>query len=432
VGRHRRTRWRSAACCCSAAASRDLFGRKRLFVVGLAGFADRLRDRRRRDQSIDMLLIARAAQGVFGALLAPAALAADHDLHRPQGARPRVRGVRRYRRDRGAAIGLLLGGVLTEYLDWRWALYVNLLFAIPAGIAAMALLDDTRHAAGKRVDIPGTLTASAGLFALVYGFSHAESASWSDPVTIGMLAGSVVLLAAFARLQTRVANPLLPMRVILDRDRGGSYLAVGIAGAGIFGAFLFLTYYLQQTLGFSPVKTGLAFLPMTATIMVTAMLTTARILPRTGPKPLVSSGMIFAAVAMVLLTGIGVDSSYAAHVLPSLLLLGVGFGLIMAPSMASATQGVRTEDAGVASAMVNTGQQVGGSVGTALLSTLATSAMTSFATTNGPGPEAAIHGYTTAFWWSAGIFAVGAIVTGLLLRGGVREIDPAAEPALAH
>jgi EmrB/QacA subfamily drug resistance transporter len=409
----------------------DIFGRKRTFVVGLAGFAGASAIGGAA-QSIDMLIAARALQGVFGALLAPAALGLLTTTFTDPGERGKAFGIFGAIAGSGSAIGLLLGGVLTEYLNWRWALYVNLLFAIPAGIAAMALLDDTRHAAGKRVDIPGTLTASAGLFALVYGFSHAESASWSDPVTIGMLAGSVVLLAAFARLQTRVANPLLPMRVILDRDRGGSYLAVGIAGAGIFGAFLFLTYYLQQTLGFSPVKTGLAFLPMTATIMVTAMLTTARILPRTGPKPLVSSGMIFAAVAMVLLTGIGVDSSYAAHVLPSLLLLGVGFGLIMAPSMASATQGVRTEDAGVASAMVNTGQQVGGSVGTALLSTLATSAMTSFATTNGPGPEAAIHGYTTAFWWSAGIFAVGAIVTGLLLRGGVREIDPAAEPALAH
>jgi EmrB/QacA subfamily drug resistance transporter len=412
----------------------DMFGRKRTFVTGLLGFAAASAIGGAA-QSFEMLVGARALQGVFGALLAPAALGLLTTTFSDPAERGKAFGIFGAIAGSGAAVGLLLGGVLTEYLDWRWSLYVNLLFAVPAALGALALLSDERLGAASRIDLPGTLTASAGLFALVYGFSHAETASWSDPLTIGMLTGGVALLALFARLQARVANPLLPLRVVLDRDRGGSYLAVAIAGAGMFGVFLFLTYYLQQTLGYSPVTTGLAFLPMVATIMVTAIFTTSRVLPRTGAKPLVSAGMGLAALAMALLTGIGVDTAYATHVLPSLVITGLGFGLIMAPAMSSATYGVDPADAGVASAMVNTGQQVGGSIGTALLSTLAASAATSFATANAGGRvpmEAAIHGYTTAFWWSSAIFAAGAIVTGLLLRGGARAIDPAAEPALAH
>ncbi len=409
----------------------DIFGRRRVFVVGLLGFAAASAVGGAA-QSFEMLVGARALQGVFGALLAPAALGLLTTTFTDPAERGKAFGIFGAIAGSGAAVGLLLGGVLTEYLDWRWSLYVNVLFAIPAALGALTLLSDERHTTKARIDLPGTLAATGGLFALVYGFSHAESASWGDPLTVAMLGGGVALLAVFAWLQGRVANPLLPLRVILDRDRGGSYLAVAIAGAGMFGVFLFLTYYMQQTLGYSPVKTGLAFLPMVGTIMVTAIITTAKVLPRSGARPLVSTGMALASVAMMLLTGIGVDTAYASHVLPSLLLTGLGFGLIMAPSMASATYGVDPSDAGVASAMVNTGQQVGGSIGTALLSTLAASAATSFATANGPSAEAAIHGYTTAFWWSAGIFAVGSIVTGLLLRGGAREIDPAAEPVLAH
>jgi len=409
----------------------DLFGRKRVFVVGLLGFAT-VSAVGGAAQSFEMLVAARALQGVFGALLAPAALGLLTTTFTDPAERGKAFGIFGAIAGSGAAVGLLLGGVLTEYLDWRWSLYVNVLFAIPAALGALTLLRDERHGAEGRIDLPGTLTATSGLFALVYGFSHAESASWGDPLTLAMLGGGVVLLAVFAWLQARVTNPLLPLRVVLDRDRGGSYLAVAIAGAGIFGVFLFLTYYLQQTLGYSPITTGLAFLPMVGAIMVTAILTTAKVLPRTGARPLVSTGMALAAVAMALLTGIGVDTAYASHVLPSLLITGVGFGLIMAPAMSTATLGVDPGDAGVASAMVNTGQQVGGSIGTALLSTLAASAATSFAAANGPSAEAAIHGYTTAFWWAAGIFAVGAAVTGLLLRGGARELDPAAEPVLAH
>jgi MFS family permease len=215
--------------------------------------------------------------------------------------------------------------------------------------------------------------------------------------------------------------------VVTDRNRGGSYLAIATAGAGIFGAFLFLTFYLQNTKGMTALETGLAFLPMNVAIIVTATLVNTRILARTGPRPLVPTGMLLAALGMALLTRIGVDTAYASHVLPSLILIGLGFGLVIAPSFATATLGVPRRDSGVASAMVNTSQQVGGSIGIALLSTMAVSATTDYVAANGPQliQQAAVEGYTTAFWWAAAIFAVGALVTGSLLRSGVR-------PEMAH
>jgi predicted MFS family arabinose efflux permease len=327
--------------------------------------------------------------------------------------------------------------VLTQYVDWRSTLFVNLAFAIPAAAAAVVLLVHERPAVRPKLDLPGAATATAGLFALVYGFSNAETHGWGAPLTIGSLAASVVLLTGFAILQLRGKHPLLPLRVVLDRDRGGSFLGIGISGIGVFGVFLFLTYYLQRTLGFSPVKTGLAFLPMMGAIVTSATLMSTRILPRTGPRPLVPTGMVLAGIAMLLLTRVGVHTSYATHVLPALIVTGVGLGMVFAPAMATATGNVRPEHAGVASALVNTMQQVGGSIGVALLSTLSASAATGFVVAHGgPTPNtlasAAVHGYTTAFWWAAGIFFLGALLTSALLRSGAQERDPAAVPVLAH
>jgi EmrB/QacA subfamily drug resistance transporter len=412
----------------------DLFGRKRTLVAGLIGFAVASAIGGAA-QSFDVLVAARALQGAFGALLAPAALSLLSTTFTDPGERGRAFGIYGAIAVGGGAVGLLLGGVLTEYLSWRWSLYVNLAFAIPAAIAALGLLRNQIPADRPRIDLPGTLTASGGLFALVYGFSQAETHGWGSPTTLGFLAGGVALLAAFAAIQRRVAHPLLPLRVVLDRNRGGSYLAVGIVGAGMFGVFLFLTYYLQQTLGFSPIETGLAFLPMIGAVMAVATTASTALLPRTGPRPLMTLGMVLAAVGMVLLTQLGVDSTYAAHVLPGLILAGVGLGLVMAPAMNTATLGVESADAGVASATVNTMQQIGGSLGTALLSTLSASAASSYLAGHQPGPEAAaqaaVHGYTTAFWWAAAIFAVGAVASALLLRAGAPELDPEAEPELS-
>jgi EmrB/QacA subfamily drug resistance transporter len=416
----------------------DLFGRKTTFIVGLVGFAG-ASALGGAAGSFGVLVGARALQGAFGALLAPAALSLLTTTFTDPKERNTAFGVFGAIAGSGAAVGLLLGGVLTEYLSWRWCLYVNLIFAAAAATGAWTLFHNQVPAERPRLDIPGTLTASAGLFTLVYGFSHAETAGWGSGLTIASLAASVVLLASFVGLQRRVAHPLLPLHVVVDRTRGGSYLAIALSGAGIFGVFLFLTYYLQQNLGFSPIKTGLAFLPMTFAIMVTATIATTKLPARIGPRPRVITGMSLGTAGMLYLTQITVDSTYAGSVLPALLLLGPGLGLIFSTAINNATAGVAPKDAGVASAMVNTMQQVGGSVGTALLSTLAASASSSFLAGKAASPavvaQASIESYTTVFTWSAVIFAVGIVVCGVLLRSGTAtsaEQAPGAAPALAH
>lgn len=414
----------------------DLFGRKWTFIAGLIGFAG-ASALGGAAQSFDLLVAARALQGVFGAILAPAALSLLATTFIDPAERGKAFGIYAGIAGMGGAIGLLLGGALTEALDWRWCLYVSIAFAVPAAIGGARLLHHAPTPTRPRLDLPGTLTASTGLFALVFGLARGESDGWGDPVTVGFLIGSAVLLAGFVALQRRVAHPLLPLRVVADRNRGASFLAIGMASAGLFGLFLFLTFYLQNTKGLTALETGLAFLPLSFSIAPTVGVVSMRVLPRTGPRPLVPAGMAIAALGMVLLTRIGVDTAYASHVLPSLVLIGVGFGLTLAPSFATATFGVPARDSGVASAMVNTSQQIGGSIGTALLSTLAVSATTDFLTDRGPAPEvlrqAAVEGYVTAFWWAAGIFAVGALVCGSLLRSDVRPAmaHGAAEPAAA-
>jgi EmrB/QacA subfamily drug resistance transporter len=417
----------------------DYFGRKRALVTGLLGFA-LASAMAGLAQSLGMLVAARALQGAFGALLAPSALSILTTTFTDRQERGTAFGIYGAIAGGGGAIGLLLGGVLTQYIDWRSTLFVNLVFAVPAAAAAMALLVNERPAVRAKLDIPGVATATSGLFALVYGFSNAETHGWGAALTVGSLAVSAVLLVSFVVLQARGKHPLLPLRVVLDRDRGASFGSMAIAGSGSFGVFLFLTYYLQRNLGFSPIKTGLAFLPMMAAVVTSATLISTRILPRTGPRPLVPTGMLLAALSMLALTRVGVHTGYASHVLPELIVLGIGMGMIFAPSMATATGAVDPEDAGVASALVNTMQQVGGSIGVALLSTFSATAATSFVASHGGATAstvaaAAVHGYTTAFWWSAGIFFFGAVFSGLLLRSGAQAQSYEAgsgAPAMAH
>jgi predicted MFS family arabinose efflux permease len=272
------------------------------------------------------------------------------------------------------------------------------------------------------IDIPGLLLVTGGLFSLVFGLSHAETTSWSDTYTIGFLVLGVVLLVAFALLESRVGFPLLPPRIVRNRTRGGSMLAMLFASAGLFGIFLFLTYYLQEILAFSPIKTGFAFLPLVAGLVVVSQVSNRVLLPRFGPKPVVPTGLLLAAVAMLLLHGVGLQNSYIGRVLPSLLLLGIGLGLGLAPAFSTATLGLDPSDAGVGSAALNTTQQVGGSIGVALLNTLAASSATAYLVSHGPGPltlrASALHGYTTAFLWSSLFFVAGAAIAGLVLQRG--------------
>jgi EmrB/QacA subfamily drug resistance transporter len=412
----------------------DLFSRKRTFVTGLIGFAA-VSAVGGAAQSFGMLAGARALQGAFAALLAPSALSLLTTTFTDSGERGKAFGIWGAVAGSGAAVGLLLGGALTEYLSWRWCLYVNLVVALPTALAAISLLHSEASEAKPRIDVPGTLTAVLGLFALVYGFNHAETHGWESTTTIGLLAASLVLLAAFAAIERRVRQPLLPLGVALDRNRGGSYLAVGIVGVGMYGAFFFLTYYLQETLGFSPLESGVAFLPMIAAVMVSATTSSTQLLPRMGPRPLMTVGMVLAAAGSVVLAQLGVHSSYAAHVLPALILVGIGLGLIVAPAQNAATLGVRPADAGVASAMVNTMQQIGGSLGTALLSTVSAGATAGYLAGQQRSAalveQATVQGYTTAFWWSAAIFAAGAVVCAVVLRSGRLQPAAVASPAPA-
>jgi EmrB/QacA subfamily drug resistance transporter len=412
----------------------DLFGRKWTFIGGLLGFAAASAVGGAAG-SFGVLVGARATQGIFAAVLAPSALALLASTFTDPAERGKAFGVFGAIAGGGSAVGMLLGGALTEWLDWRWCLYVNLLFAIPAALAAFRLIENMAHPERPPLDLKGTALATSGLFALVYGFSSSEMNSWSDPLTIVSLAAAVVLLSGFVWLESRVEHPLLPLRVVANRVRGGSYLAIGISGIALFAVFLFLTYYLQQTKGFSPFETGVAYLPMTAAIITTATFVNVKLLAKVGPRPLLVFGMTLGTLAMVWFAQLDAGSSYAGHVLPGLIVLGVGMGNIFAPAISSATYGVDPADTGVASAMVNTMQQVGGSIGTALLSSIFASAASSFAEGKPPSPqlagEAAMHGYTVAFWVAAGVFAFGAVTVGTLMRS-IRVTAPVGEPAVAH
>jgi EmrB/QacA subfamily drug resistance transporter len=396
----------------------DMFSRKRVFITGLIGFAasSALGGAA---TSFGMLVTARTLQGVFGAILAPAALGTLVSTFRDPAERGRAFGVFGSVAAGGGAVGLILGGVLTQYLSWRWTMYVNLVFAAAAVAGAIAWMRTELPVSRPRLDLIGAVLASAGLFFLVFGFSRAETAGWGATQTLASLTAGVVLIAAFILAERRVAHPLLPLKVITDRTRGGAYVSVGLTGIAIFGVFLFLTYYLQLVKGYSPVTSGLAFLPMIACILFASNLSSIVTLPRFGPRALITTGMLLGGAAMVYLTQISVTTSYATGVLPALMVAGLGFGSIFAPAINTATTGVAREHSGVASALVNTGQQVGGSIGTALLSTIALTATSGYLALHHAGQLApaiaAVHGYTIAFTVSAALFGLGAILALTLL-----------------
>ncbi len=396
----------------------DLFGRKWTLIAGLVGFSGASAVGGLA-QSFGVLVAARATQGVFGALLAPSALslltvtfAGTEDWQRAFGIFGAVA-------CGAGAVGLLLGGVLTQVLSWRWCFYVNLVIAVPTTIVALGLLVNHGDPDRARIDIPGVLTWTLGLFALVFGFSNAETHGWGATATVVALIAGPVLLTAFVLIERLVKHPLMPLHIVWDRARGGSFAALFVTGAGVFAVFLFLTYFLQLTLGFSPLKTGLAFLPLTIVLVITSTTVQTRVIQRTGVKPLVLLGMALGVVGMLLFTQVTPTSSYGTSVLPGLLVIGVGMGCIFAPAFSAATLRVVPNEAGIASAMVNTSQQIGGSVGTSLLSTIYATAVASYLTSHphvqGLASAAQVHGDTTAFWWAAGIFGLGFLLALVIL-----------------
>ncbi len=404
----------------------DLWGRKRAFITGAIGFAAASALGGAAADTA-MLMGARALQGVFGALLAPAALSLLAVTFTEAKERAKAFGIYGAIAASGAALGLILGGVLTEYLTWRWTLLVNIFFAAAAALGAVAFVHDPRtgHPRGHRLDIPGVLLASGGLGCLVYGFTRAETGGWNAAGTLGPIGTGLFLLAVFVLLEARVPAPLLPLRVILDRNRGGAFLCLAIAIIGMFGLLLFLTFYLQVVLGFSPLQCGLAFLPLTAGMMTGATQIGTRLAPRLPARTLMAPGYLVAAAGLVVLAQITPDSSYPAVVLPGMAVTGLGMGTALMPAMNLATHGVAPRDSGVASALVNTSQQIGGAIGTALLNTIATIATTTYlhhhdaarpAEAGSLRLRAMVHGYSAAIWWAAGLLALSAVLAALLIN----------------
>jgi MFS family permease len=402
----------------------DLLGRRRTLLIGLAlfGVGSALGGAA---ESFAVLASARALQGVGGALLAPAALGTLQATFTVPSERARAFSVFGTVAGMGAAFGLLAGGLLTEHLSWRWTMYVNLVLAAVTIVGTLLTIRPDRPTSRPRIDLLGTGLVTGGLFALVFGFSRAEVESWSAAVTWSSLATSGVLLAGFLVWQARATAPLMPLRIFADRNRAASLVALLLVNTGIFAAFLFLTYYLQVTLRYSPVETGLAFLPLIGGTLAGSVLALS-VFPRfVGPRVSIPSGMLLAAANLVWLTQLDASSSYVAAIMPALVLLGAGVGIIFPTATNLGTSGVHESDHGIAGALVNTTQQVGGSVGIALLSTLGAAATADYVAAHGSGPQAlqnaALHGYSMAYAVAAGIFLAGAVITALLHRSGIPE-----------
>lgn len=420
----------------------DFVGRKRMFIIGLIGFAlaSALGGLA---QNQAMLFAARALQGSFGALMAPASLSLLTVTFSEPKERAKAFGVYGAIAGGGAAIGLILGGVLTQYATWRWCLLINTPIGVFAAVSAVRFIRESKAHGDTRYDLPGAVSATAGLVALVYGFTMADQDGWHSTTTIGFLVAAVMFLGGFVIIELRTTHPLLPMRILEDRNRGGSFLGSFMAGVGLFGMFLFLTYYLQGTLGYSALKSGVAYLPFSAGIIFAAGMA-SKLLPKYGPRPLMGTGFLACSIGLAWLTTIGVHTSYWIHVLPSQLIMSIGLGFAFVSLSSTALIGVADHDAGIASAMVNTTQQVGGSLGTALLNTFATSATASYLVThvghhrpsNAIAQAALVTGYHRVFSISA-VMLLGASIVCFALVEPIKShhasgSEPTLEPALTN
>ncbi len=410
----------------------DMIGRKKTFIIGLVGFAA-ASALGGAAVNTGMLLGARALQGVFGALLAPAALSLLSVMFTDAKERAKAFGVFGAIAGGGAAVGLILGGMLTEHLNWRWTLFINVAFAAVAILGALTVIREPEGSRNRNsLDIPGVLLATLGLVSLVYGFTRAETNGWKAGTTLVLFAVAAVLLALFVLVEAKVKNPLLPLRVVTDRSRGGVYLSLGVAVIAMFGLFLFLTYYLQLVKGYSPVTSGLAFLPMVGGMIVGSMGIGGVMMTRIAPRWLLGPGFLVSAIGMFFLTQLGTDTPYVNLVLPGQILLGLGLGVAFMPAMSMATVGVQPRDAGVASAMINTSQQVGGSIGTAMLNTIATSATATYIASHHATSAAAgkllashsmVHGFTVAFWWATIILVVASALAFVMINTTAEQVN---------
>ncbi|MBK1785541.1 MFS transporter [Prauserella cavernicola] len=390
----------------------DRLGRKNTLLVGAIGFA-LASAIGGAATSPTMLIAARAGQGVFAAILAPSTISLLTTTFTEPRERARVFGIFSAIMMSGAALGLVAGGALAEYLDWRWCLYVNLPIATVAAVLGAIVLPKVEGHRDTPLDWISAVIGGGAIVSLVYALSEAAEQGFGSGLVLGLLGASLVLVVAFVARQARVRGPLLPLSVVTERSRAAAFLGVAFAAFGMFGMFLFLTFQLQVIMGYGAFLAGVAFLPFVLGNVVTSTQLTSRLAPRTGPRPLLAGGLLLLAVSMALLTRLTPESSFVGLLLPAEILLGAGAGLVMPTVINTATQGVRPKDAGVTSAFITTSQQVGASLGTAALNTIAASATASVAV---GGAAATVHGYATASGWAAGVLAVGAVVAGVLYR----------------
>jgi EmrB/QacA subfamily drug resistance transporter len=388
-------------------------GRRRALLIGLLGFAA-ASALSGAATSPGMLVGARAVQGAFAALLAPTALSLLAVTFTEPHDRARAFGIYGAIAASGGAVGLVIGGVLTQYVDWRWCLYVNVPIALVAAYGASRVVPEARSpatsASPPTFDGLGLVLGSAGLILLVYGCGQAAARGWSDSVVLLALATGATALGLFVARERSATAPLLPLRIVFDRVRGAAYLSAALAIAGMFGAFLFLTYELQGVLGFTPLQAGLAFLPLSAASLVVATVIAPRLLPRLAPARVMVPGFFLAALGMAILTRLQADSDFVLNILPAEILLGLGIACVMVPSASLATSGIARRDAGIASAALNSAQQVGASLGTAVLNTIAASATVAMLSASAPRAEALVHGYATSAGLGALVLLAGAAV----------------------
>ncbi len=415
----------------------DLVGRKRLFMAGIVVFsaASLLNGLA---GSAELLVFGRALQGLGGALVSPAALAVLTTTFSEGAERTKALGVWSAVAVGGGAVGLVLGGVLTDLVSWQWVFYVN----VPVG--AFALLMAARYVPesrspgiGRGADIAGAVSVTAGLIVLVYAIVNAQTAGWISLPTLCLAAIAAALLATFLVLESRLRHPLIRLSIFRMRSLSGSNIVMLLVSAGMFALFFFASIYVQEVLGYSPIAAGLAFLPVTGGIIVGAGLA-QQLIKRYGVRAVGMVGMTLAAAGLLLLSRVPVDGSYAADLLPGLLTMAVGLGLTFVPITLIATTNVEAEDAGLASGLLNTSQQIGGALGLAVLSTLAANTTSARLLAAGSSPSvtaqmsALVDGFHVAFLIGAFLMASGVVLLGLLVRrGDVTNIDTVTEAALA-
>ena len=394
----------------------DLLGPKRALTLGVAGFAA-ASVLGGTATGIGVLVGARALQGIFAALLAPAVLAVLTTTFTDDAERGRAFGIWAAIATVGAALGLILGGVLTEYLGWRWCLFVNVPIAVVIAVGVAVTVPARAHRTGVRLDLPGTVLGCDGIAALVYGLGQAASASWGSAGVVIPLVVAVIALTAFVTVQARSAHPLLPLRILASRNRGGAYMSIALAMFANFGTFLFLTYILQGIEHLSPLAAGLGFLPLTVINGLASTQVASRLLARIPVRAIVVPGLLLGSAGVALFTQITPAAGYAGLVLPAELLVGIGLGVSVMPLFATATREADPADAGATGAAANMAQQIGASVGTAVLNTIAAAATVSYTASHHglTGAAAASHGYSVASAWAAAVLVLAALTGGALI-----------------